>query len=86
MYIRDAKCLVTVAPAKTTPPCVSSVLSADQRRECPIRALRALDGGELGRRPARRLDGQRHSGQSGHQLFQRQNALAGKEPARAGLG
>jgi hypothetical protein len=73
MYIRDAKCLVAVAPAKTTPPCVSSVLSADQRRECPIRALRALDGGEL-------------SGQSGHQLFQRQDALAGKEPARAGLG
>ena len=83
MYIRDAKCLVTLAPAKTTPPCVSSVLSADQRRECPIRALRALDGEELGRRPARRLDGQRHSGQS---LFQRQDALAGKEPARAGLG
>src|SRR5712664_4022047 len=55
-------------------------------RECPMRALRALDGGEIGGRPARRLHGQRHGvGQDRHQLRQRQDALAGEEPARAGL-
>ena len=87
MYIRDAKCLVTMPLAKTTTLRVSSVLSADQSGERAIRSLRALDGGELGGRPARRLDRQRHvRGQSRHQLRQRQHALAGKEPARAGIG
>src|SRR5712664_4900759 len=55
-------------------------------RECQMRALRALDGGEIGGRPARRLDGQRHAGgQGGDQFHQPQDAFAGQEPARARL-
>src|SRR5688500_9580477 len=55
-----------------------------ESRECPVRALRALEGGEIGGRPARRLDGQRHAGgEGGHQLRQRQDAFAWQAPARA---
>src|SRR5712691_6049920 len=54
--------------------------------ERPVRALRALQRGEVGGRPARGLDGQRDAGgESRHQLRQRQDALAREESAGAGL-
>src|SRR5262249_57913905 len=46
--------------------------------ERPMRALRALECGEIGGGPARRFDGQRDArGKRRHQLRQRQDALAG---------
>src|SRR5262245_2821376 len=54
--------------------------------ERPVRALRALERGEIGGGPARRFDGQRDArGKRRDQLRQRQDALAGQEPAGAGL-
>src|SRR5437899_10143473 len=57
-----------------------------QGRERPECALGALERGKIGGRPAWRLDRERDAGgESGHELGQRQHALAGQEPARAGL-
>src|SRR5688500_18018359 len=57
-----------------------------ESRECPVRALRALEGGQIGGGPARRLDGERRAGgQRLDQLRQRQHAVAGEEPTRARL-
>src|SRR6266850_5568241 len=54
--------------------------------ERPERALRALERGEVGGRPAWRLDRQRQpGGQRRDQLAQRQGALAGQETPCSGL-